>query len=88
MKYKLKLIMYTILGYLIDVLIYGGILGLCIALLTYISYLFIDIEDSRTFFELVLQGILFYWIFDSISAKFREEYKEAKKWLDKNKEYK
>ena len=83
MKYKLRLIMYTLVGYFLDILVWGGLIGLLNAILTYISSLFITIHNDLSFLELVLQGIVFYWVFDSISAKLREEFNDVKEWIRK-----
>ena len=69
----MKNILLTIVLYTLDVIIWGSVIGFIYVLGHYLSNTF-----SGTNYDLIVsyfKGIVVYWIFDSIVAKFRESYR-------------
>ena len=68
-----KNIFLTLVIYTLDVIIWGSVIGFIYVLGHYISNMFIG-----TNYDLIVsyfKGIVVYWVFDSIVAKFRESYR-------------
>lgn len=89
MKDIMKTILLTIVHYAIDVIIWGSVIGFIYVLGHYLSNIFIG-----TNYDLIVSyftGIVVYWVFDSILAKFRELYRmviENAKEMENRKERK
>ena len=69
----MKIIILTIVLYILDVIIWGSILGFIYVLGYYISNILLGTEYSLT--VSYFKGLVTYWVLDSILAKFREIYK-------------
>ena len=70
---KLNIIFLTIALYILDVIVWGSILGFFYVLGHYISNTLLGTEYSLT--VSYFKGLVTYWVLDSILAKFREIYK-------------
>ena len=73
MKGIMKNILLTIVLYAVDVIIWGSVIGFIYVLGHYISNILFE-----TNYDLIVsyfKGIVVYWVFDSIVAKFREAYR-------------
>ena len=73
MKGIMKNILLTIVLYAVDVIIWGSVIGLIYVLGHYISNLLFDTNYDLT--VAYFKGIIVYWVFDTILAKFREAYR-------------
>ena len=73
MKEVVKNIFLTLVVYVLDVIVWGSILGVAYALGYIISSIFLgtDYNLMMCYFK----GIATYWIFDTIASKFREAYR-------------
>lgn len=71
----MKIIILTIVLYVLDVIIWGSFLGLVYVLGHYISNILLGTDYSLT--VSYFKGLVTYWVLDSILAKFREIYKMA-----------
>ena len=73
MKEAMKNIFLTLVAYVLDVIVWGSIIGLIYVLGYFISNIFLGTDYSllTSYFK----GIATYWLFDSIAAKFRETYR-------------
>ena len=69
----MKNIFLTLVAYVLDVIIWGSIIGLIYVLGYFISNIFLGTDYSlmMSYFK----GIATYWLFDTILAKFRETYR-------------
>ena len=73
MKRIVKNILLTIVLYAVDVIIWGSVIGFIYVLEHYISNILFD-----TNYDLItpyFKGLVTYWVFDSVIAKFREAYR-------------
>ena len=75
MKKVMKNISLTLVAYVVDVIVWGSIIGLIYVLGYFISNIFLgtDYNLMVSYFK----GIATYWLFDTIAAKFREIYRMA-----------
>ena len=75
MKEVMKNIFLTLVAYVLDVIVWGSIIGLIYVFGYFISNIFLGTDYSlmMSYFK----GIATYWLFDSIAAKFREIYRMA-----------
>ena len=75
MKKVMKNISLTLVAYVVDVIVWGSIIGLIYVFGYFISNIFLGTDYSlmMPYFK----GIATYWLFDSIAAKFREIYRMA-----------
>ena len=75
MKEVMKNIFLTLVAYVLDVIVWGSIIGLIYVFGYFISNIFLgtDYNLMMSYFK----GIATYWLFDSIAAKFREIYRMA-----------
>ena len=73
MKKAMKNIFLTLVAYVLDVIVWGSIIGLIYVLGYFISNIFLGTDYSlmMSYFK----GIATYWLFDTIAAKFRETYR-------------
>ena len=73
MKEVMKNIFLTLAAYVLDVIVWGSIIGLIYVFGYFISNIFLgtDYNLMMSYFK----GIATYWLFDTIVAKFRETYK-------------
>lgn len=73
MKKVVKNIFLTLVAYVLDVIVWGSIIGLIYVLGYSISNIFLgtDYNLMMSYFK----GIATYWLFDTILAKFRETYR-------------
>ena len=73
MKKAMKNIFLTLVAYVLDVIVWGSIIGLIYVLGYFISNIFLgtDYNLMMSYFK----GIATYWLFDTIAAKFRETYR-------------
>ena len=73
MKKVMKNIFLTLAVYVIDVIVWGSIIGLIYVFGYFISNIFLgtDYNLMVSYFK----GIATYWLFDTIAAKFRETYR-------------
>ena len=73
MKEVMKNIFLTLVAYVLDVIVWGSIIGLIYVFGYFISNIFLGTEYSlmMSYFK----GIATYWLFDTIAAKFRETYR-------------
>ena len=73
MKEVMKNIFLTLVAYVLDVIVWGSVIGLIYVLGYFISNIFLgtDYNLMMSYFK----GIATYWLFDSIAAKFRESYR-------------
>ncbi len=73
MKEVMKNIFLTLVAYILDVIVWGSIIGLI-----YVFGYFISNIVLGTDYNLLVsyfKGIATYWLFDTIAAKFRESYR-------------
>ena len=73
MKKALKIVFLTLLVYVLDVIVWGSVIGLIYVLGYSISNIFLGTDYSLL--TSYLKGIATYWLFDTILAKFRETYR-------------
>ena len=73
MKKVVKNIFLTLVLYVLDVIVWGSVIGLIYVLGYSISNIFIGTDYSLL--TSYLKGIATYWLFDTILAKFRETYR-------------
>ena len=73
MKKALKIVFLTLLVYVLDVIVWGSLIGLIYVLGYSISNIFLGTDYSLL--TSYLKGIATYWLFDTILAKFRETYR-------------
>ena len=75
MKKAVKNIFLTILVYVLDVIVWGSIIGLIYVLGYFISNIFLGTDYSllTSYFK----GVATYWLIDTIAAKFRETYRSV-----------
>ena len=78
----MKNIVLTIIFYVLDVIIWGSVIGFIYVLGYYSSNIFLGTEYSLT--VSYFKGIVVYWVFDSVIAKFRETYREVKEITNKD----
>ncbi len=73
MREVMKNIFLTLVAYVLDVIVWGSIIGLIYVLGYFISNIFLGTDYSlmMSYFK----GIATYWLFDTIAAKFRETYR-------------
>ena len=73
MKEVMKNLFLTLVAYVLDVIVWGSIIGLIYVLGYFISNIFLGTDYSlmMSYFK----GIAAYWLFDTIAAKFRETYR-------------
>ena len=73
MKKAVKNIFLTLVVYVLDVIVWGSIIGLIYVFGYSISNIFFGTDYSLmvSYFK----GIATYWLFDTIAAKFRESYR-------------
>ena len=73
MKEAMKNISLTIVAYALDIIVWGSIIGLIYVFGYFISNIFLgtDYNLMMPYFK----GIITYWLFDTILAKFRETYR-------------
>ncbi len=73
MKKIMKNISLTLVAYVLDVIVWGSIIGLVYVLGYFISNIFLGTDYSlmMSYFK----GVATYWLFDTILAKFRETYR-------------
>ena len=69
----MKNIFLTLVAYVLDVIVWGSIIGLIYVLGYSISNIFLGTDYSLMMFY--FKGIATYWLFDTIAAKFRETYR-------------
>ena len=74
MKKVMKNIFLTLVAYVLDVIVWGSVIGLIYVLGYFISNIFLGTDYSLMMSY--LKGIATYWLFDTIAAKFRETYRE------------
>ena len=75
MKKVMKNIFLTLVAYVLDVIVWGSVMGLIYVLGYSISNIFLGTDYSLM--TSYLKGIATYWLFDTILAKFRETYREV-----------
>ena len=75
MREVMKNIFLTLVAYVLDVIVWGSVIGLIYVFGYFISNIFLGTDYSlmMSYFK----GIATYWLFDSIAAKFREIYRMA-----------
>ena len=73
MKEVMKNVFLTLVAYVIDVIVWGSIIGLIYVFGYFISNIFLgtDYNLMMSYFK----GIATYWLIDTILAKFRETYR-------------
>ncbi len=73
MKEVMKNVFLTLVAYILDVIVWGSIIGLIYVFGYFISNIFLgtDYNLMMSYFK----GIATYWLFDTIAAKFRETYR-------------
>ena len=73
MKKVMKNIFLTLVAYVLDVIVWGSIIGLIYVFGYFISNIILGTDYSllMSYFK----GIATYWLFDTIAAKFRETYR-------------
>ena len=73
MKEVMKNIFLTLVAYVLDIIVWGSIIGLIYVFGYFISNIFLgtDYNLMMSYFK----GIAAYWLLDTIAAKFRETYK-------------
>ena len=69
----MKTILLTIVLYALDVILWGSIIGFIYVLGHFSSNIFFDTNYDLT--VSYFKGLVVYWVFDTIAAKFRETYK-------------
>ena len=79
MKELMKNIFLTLVAYVLDIIVWGSVIGLIYVLGYFISNIFLgtDYNLMMSYFK----GIATYWLFDTIAAKFRETYR----WVTESK---
>ena len=75
MKKVMKNIFLTLEAYVLDVIVWGSVIGLIYVLGYSISHIFLGTDYNLL--TSYLKGIATYWLFDTILAKFRETYREV-----------
>ena len=73
MKKAVKNVFLTLVAYVLDVIVWGSVMGLIYVLGYSISNIFLGTDYSLL--TSYLKGIATYWLFDTILAKFRETYR-------------
>ena len=76
MKVIVKNIFLTIVIYVLDVIIWGSVLGLIYILVHYSSNILQG--TNYNLIEAYFKGLVAYWIIDTIISKFRETYRMVK----------
>ena len=73
MKKAVKNIFLTLVAYVLDIIVWGSIIGLIYVLGYFISNIILGTDYSllMSYFK----GIATYWLIDTILAKFRETYR-------------
>ena len=73
MKEVMKNVFLTLVAYVLDVIVWGSIIGLIYVFGYFISNIFLgtDYNLMMSYFK----GVATYWLFDTIAAKFRETYR-------------
>ena len=73
MKKVMKNIFLTLVDYILDIIVWGSIIGLIYVFGYFISNIILGTDYSllMSYFK----GIATYWLFDTIAAKFRESYR-------------
>ena len=73
MREVMKNISLTLVAYVLDVIVWGSVIGLIYVFGYSISNIFLGTDYSlmMSYFK----GITTYWLFDTIAAKFRETYR-------------
>ena len=73
MREVMKNMFLTLVAYVLDVIVWGSIIGLIYVFGYFISNIFLgtDYNLMMSYFK----GIATYWLFDTIAAKFRETYR-------------
>ena len=73
MKKVMKNIFLTLVNYILDIIVWGSIIGLIYVFGYFISNIILGTDYSllMSYFK----GIATYWLFDTIAAKFRESYR-------------
>ena len=69
----MKIIFLTLVHYVLDVIIWGSVIGFIYVLGHYLSNIFLGSDYSLT--TSYFKGLVTYWVFDTIIAKFRETYR-------------
>ena len=69
----LKNIFLTLVHYVLDVIIWGSVIGFIYVFGHYLSNIFLGSDYSLT--TTYFKGLVTYWVLDTILAKFRETYK-------------
>lgn len=75
----LRNILWTLVSYIVDILIFGSALGLLFVLTSGLTNWLAG--SDYNLWHSFLKGVIWYWVFDSIAAKFREEYNNIKEYL-------
>ena len=75
MKEVMKNVFLTLVVYVLDVIVWGSIIGLIYVFGYFISNIFLGTDYNLMMFY--FKGVATYWLFDSIAAKFREIYRMA-----------
>ena len=73
MKGIMKNILLTIVLYAVDVIIWGSVIGFIYVLCHFSSNILFDTNYDLT--VSYFKGLVIYWVFDTIIAKFRETYR-------------
>ena len=73
MNAMMKNIFLTVVFYVLDVIIWGSVLGFIYVFGHYLSNIFLGSDYSLT--TTYFKGLVTYWVLDTILAKFRETYK-------------
>ena len=73
MNALVKNIFLTVVFYVLDVIIWGSVLGFIYVFGHYLSNIFLGSDYSLT--TTYFKGLVTYWVLDTILAKFRETYK-------------
>ena len=73
MKGIVKNILLTIVLYTVDVIIWGSVIGFIYVLGHFSSNILFDTNYDLT--VSYFKGLVVYWVFDTIIAKFRETYR-------------
>ena len=78
----MKNIVLTIIFYVLDVIIWGSVIGFIYVLGHFSSNILFDTNYDLT--VSYFKGLVVYWVFDTILAKFRETYREVKEITNKD----
>lgn len=78
----MKIIFITLMFYILDIFIYGSIVGSLFVFGYGLENIFDNTEHNLV--KLYFIGILWYWLLDSIASKFREAFKEAVEFENEN----